>query len=76
MVALDGPYHAARQEARDTLTADELLRDPGLSMAEARAWTLNALSHLAGKGYGNKGFPLPGRPADPAAVVMGFEDIE
>jgi acyl-CoA oxidase len=75
MVALDGPYRAARQEARDTLTAEELLRDPGLSMAEARSWTLNALSHLAGKGYGTKGFPLPGRPADPAAVVMGFEAL-
>ncbi len=75
MEALDGPYHAARQEARDTLTVDELLRDPGMTMDQARAWTLAALSHLATKGYGNRGFPLPGRPADPAAVVVGFEAL-
>ena len=31
-VALDGPYHAARQAARDTLTAEEILRDPSMTM--------------------------------------------
>ena len=46
-VALDGPYHASRQRARDTLTKDEILRDPALSMDEARAWTLKALTHLS-----------------------------
>ncbi len=74
-VALDGPYHALRQKARDTLTADEVLRDPTLSMDEARAWTLDALQHLATKGYGNTGFALPGQQADPAAVVTGFEAL-
>ena len=74
-VALDGPYHAARQKARDTLTREEILRDPGLSMEEARAWTLKALQHLSAKGYGNTGFMLPDRAADPAAVVNGFEAL-
>jgi acyl-CoA oxidase len=74
-VALDGPYHASRQRPRDTLSRDEILRDPGLSMDEARAWTLKALIHLSTKGYGNKGFVLPGQPADPAAVVTGFEAL-
>ncbi|MBI4899737.1 MAG: acyl-CoA dehydrogenase family protein [Actinobacteria bacterium] len=74
-VALDGPYHPLRQKARDTLTAAEILRDPTLSVDEARAWTLAALQHLATKGYGNTGFALPGQAADPATVVTGFEAL-
>ena len=34
-VALDGPYHDARQKARETLNRDEIIRDPSLSMDEA-----------------------------------------
>ena len=74
-VALDGPYHALRQRARDSLTAEEILRDPALSMEEARAWTLSALQHLATEGYANTGFALPGQAPDPAAVVTGFEAL-
>lgn len=74
-VALDGPYHPLRQKARETLTADEILRDPTLSMDEARTWTLSALQHLATKGYGNTGFAFPGQTPDPASVVTGFEAL-
>jgi acyl-CoA oxidase len=74
-VALDGPYHAARQAARDTLTAEEILRDPSMTMDQARVWTLKALKHLSTKGYGNTGFTLPDQPSDPAAVVNGFEAL-
>jgi len=74
-VALDGQYHVTRQKARDTLTKDEIIRDPSLSMDEARAWTLKALKHLSTKGYGNRGFTLPDQASDPAAVVTGFEAL-
>ena len=74
-VALDGPYHALRQRPRDTVSRDEILRDPTLSMDEARTWTLKALKHLSAKGYANTGFVLPGQQADPAAVVTGFEAL-
>ncbi len=74
-VALDGPYHEARQRARDTLDPAVMLRDPAMPMAEAREWTKNALVSLAAQGWGNAGYPVNGAAGDPAAAVMSFEAI-
>ena len=41
LAVLDGPWREERLAARAAWPADGMLRDPGLSMADARAWTLN-----------------------------------
>lgn len=35
--ALDGPFHATKQRWRDELAADDVVRDPSLDVAGARA---------------------------------------
>lgn len=75
MAALDGPYHDLRQAGRAALTADDLVRDPGQTLDEARQWTLNALRSLAARGIGNAGYPVNGDPVDPARAVVSFETV-
>ncbi len=55
--ALDGPFHELKQHWRDTVSADDVVRDPALSMAEARDWTLDRIIRLTGRGLGVAGFP-------------------
>ncbi|MDN5572211.1 MAG: acyl-CoA dehydrogenase family protein [Propionibacteriaceae bacterium] len=55
--ALDGPFHAIKQRWRDEISADDVVRDPALSMADARAWTLDRLVKLAGRKFAIAGFP-------------------
>ena len=73
--ALDGAYHGLRQQVRDSLTADDLLRDPSMSMAEARAWVKESLVALAARGWGNAGYPVDGKATDVEAGVVSFEAL-
>ncbi len=75
MVALDGPYHDLRQDVRDSLTADDLLRDPGMTMPQAREWTKKKLVKLAGEGWGNAGYPVNDSKGDAALGVVSFESL-
>ncbi len=75
VVALDGPYHALRQNVRDSLTADDLLRDPAMTMAQAREWVKKTLVRLAGQGWGNAGYPVNGSKGDAALGVVSFESL-
>ncbi len=73
-LALDGQHHEMRAAARRDLDADDLLRDPGLSMEQARAWTTSRLKRLAERGYGRSGFPVEqGGTGDIAGSVVSFE---
>ncbi len=69
--ALDGPFHHVKQHWRDTVTADDVVRDPSLSLPEAREWTLDKLVSLANRGYAVAGFP--GHDGTVAESVAHFE---
>ncbi len=69
--ALDGPFHAIKQHWRDTVSAEDVTRDPGLCVDEARAWTLEKLTALANRGYAVAGFP--GHGGTVAESVAHFE---
>ncbi len=69
--ALDGSFHAIKQHWRDTITADDIVRDPTLSVEDARAWTLDKLVSLANRGYAVAGFP--GHGGTVAESVAHFE---
>lgn len=56
--ALDGPFHAAKQRWRDEVSADDVVRDPGLTLAEARTWTLDRLRRLSARRLAAAGFPV------------------
>ncbi|MEA5054631.1 MAG: acyl-CoA dehydrogenase [Propionicimonas sp.] len=74
--AFDGPYAAERARAREELPAEHLLRDPGLTMEQARAWTLSRLGELQESGFGAAGVPQSsGDAGDPLAAVMTFEAL-
>ncbi|WP_300079931.1 acyl-CoA dehydrogenase [Propioniciclava sp.] len=55
--ALDGPFRAIKQRWRDEVTADDIVRDPALSLPDAREWTLDRLVRLAGRKLAVAGFP-------------------
>ncbi|WP_342371946.1 acyl-CoA dehydrogenase [Propioniciclava soli] len=55
--ALDGPFHTTKQRWRDEVSADDVVRDPSMSMAEARDWTLDRLVKIAHRGFAIAGFP-------------------
>ena len=55
--ALDGPFHAIKQRWRDEVRADEVLRDPALTMEQAREWTMQAMVNLSNKQFITAGFP-------------------
>ncbi len=69
--ALDGPFHKIKQHWRDTISAEDIIRDPTLGLEEARAWTLEHLVALANRGYAVAGFP--GREGTMAESVAHFE---
>ncbi|WP_084078362.1 acyl-CoA dehydrogenase [Demequina sp. NBRC 110057] len=72
--ALDGPYAAERSVGRATFPADDLLRDPGLDVAQSREWTLGRLRELERHGFGHAGVPDgPNSVSDPLTAVMAFE---
>ena len=69
--ALDGPFHEIKQHWRDTITADDVTRDPDMGMEEAREWALDRLRSLANRGYAVAGFP--GHEGTVAESVAHFE---
>ncbi len=74
-IALDGPYHDLRQKVRDSLHPDDVIRDPGQTMPQAREWVKKSLVKLAGQGWGNDGYPVNGLPARAAVGVVSFESL-
>lgn len=73
-VTLDGPYHDRRQRARLDLRPEDLLRDPALTLPQAREWATRRLQALADRGYGRSGFPTEfGGTDDMAGSVVAFE---
>ncbi|GAA1154460.1 acyl-CoA dehydrogenase [Ornithinicoccus hortensis] len=72
--AIDGPRREIRETARRELDPAELLRDPGLSIPEARRWVRDRLQGLADRGYGGRGYPTTvGGQADLGGTVAEFE---
>ncbi|MCL4722365.1 MAG: hypothetical protein KJ041_10535, partial [Gammaproteobacteria bacterium] len=53
--ALDGHLAEERARARETMPAENLLRDPGQSVEQAREWVLNRLLELSARGFGAAG---------------------
>ena len=68
---LDGRFHDVKERWRTELTADDIVRDPTLSMDEARDWVFTRLVSLANRGYAVAGFP--GRLGTVAESVAHFE---
>lgn len=68
---LDGPFHTIKQHWRDTVTRDDVVRDPAMSMTDARKWALEKLTSLARRGYAVAGFP--GHGGTVAESVAHFE---
>lgn len=74
--AVDGRSSQIREAARRDLDPAVLLRDPGLSVPEARAWTRERLQELADAGYGRRGFPASvGGQGDLGGTVAEFESL-
>ncbi|MFZ2426862.1 MAG: acyl-CoA dehydrogenase family protein, partial [Propioniciclava sp.] len=72
--ALDGPYHDVKQRWRDTVTADDVVRDPSWPMERARAWALEKLLALIDRGFLVAGFPTAqGGNGTQAESVAQFE---
>lgn len=72
--ALDGQLADRRAAAKAAVPAENLLRDPGQSVDEAREWVLRRLMELSDAGFGAAGIPRNGdEPPDPAAAVVAFE---
>ena len=72
--ALDGPFHAIKQRWRDEVQAEEILRDPGMGMDEARQWTFEAMRNLSEKSFITAGFPSSvGGTGSHAESVANFE---
>lgn len=68
---LDGRFHEVKEHWRTTVTADDVVRQPDMSMEQAREWTLDRLVKLANRGLAVAGFP--GHPGDVAESVAHFE---
>ncbi len=72
--ALDGPFHATKQRWRDELDADDVVRDPSLDLAGARAWTLERIQRLSARNFVTAGFPAAvGGTGTSAESVANFE---
>lgn len=54
---LDGPFHESKQRWRTNVDAETLTRDPGLSLDEARKWTLDRVVELSQREFVTAGFP-------------------
>ena len=55
--ALDGPFHEIKQRWRNEVDGADIVRDPALSMKEARDWTLERVKDLAARHLVTAGFP-------------------
>ena len=72
--ALDGPFHDVKTRWRDEITADDVVRDPSLSLEEARDWTLERVIRLARRNFVTAGFPAAqGGTGTAAESVANFE---
>lgn len=72
--ALDGPFHQLKQRWRTEVTDDDVVRDPSLSMAEARDWTLDRVIRVAERHLVTAGFPSAyGGTGTAAESVANFE---
>lgn len=56
--ATGGRYGPVRDLARATVPAEVMVRDPSLSVPEARAWTNTSLRRLVEHGMAGSGFPV------------------
>ena len=56
-VATGGRYLPVRDRARATLPAEVMVRDAGMSLDAARAWTRDSLTRLAEAGFVCSGYP-------------------
>ncbi|WP_461107058.1 acyl-CoA dehydrogenase family protein [Tessaracoccus terricola] len=70
-VTLDGRFHALKEKWRNEISADDVVRDPTLSVAEARVWALEKLVGIASRGFAIAGFP--GHPGSVEDSVAHFE---
>jgi acyl-CoA oxidase len=71
---LDGQFADRRAAAKASVPSENLLREPGQSVEEAREWVLNRLVELSGAGFGAAGIPRDAdEDPDPAAAVVAFE---
>ena len=61
---LDGEFHDIKQRWREEITADDIVRDPALTLDEARDWTLDRVKRLAHRHFVTAGceslYSLPG----------------
>ena len=64
--ATAGRYGPVRELTRSTLPAELMVRDPAMSMEEARDWTVSTLRSLLDLGLGGTGFPTS---------VGGLDDV-
>lgn len=72
--ALDGPWAAVRQEAREALADEKFAGDPSLDHKAARARVLEQMQALAKLGFAERGFRREnGGTADPGGAVVGLE---
>ncbi len=72
--ALDGRYHGLKQRWRDTVTAEDVVRDPAASMEEARPWALEKMIALVQRDFLVAGFPeAQGGIGNQAESVAQFE---
>lgn len=73
---LDGRWAEGRRAARATWPAAGMLRDPALTMAEARAWTLERVRTIVAAGFGRAGSdPAYGGRGGVAQSVLDFETM-
>ncbi len=71
---LDGPFREQRQATRASWPAEGMLRDPSMSMAEAREWTLDRLQQIVASGFGRAGVePEYGGTGGLTQSVLDFE---
>ncbi|HLS44566.1 MAG TPA: acyl-CoA dehydrogenase [Ornithinicoccus sp.] len=75
--AADGHYAELRAELRELLSADDtFLRDPGMTIPEAREWTRHAIQAVVDRGRGGAGFPTSvGGDGALAGSVANFESL-
>lgn len=72
--ALDGPFHETKQRWRREVAPETLTRPPGMSMEEARRWTLERVIELSQREFVTAGFPTElGGTGTLADSVANFE---
>lgn len=72
--ATGGSYGDVREEARRTVGRDLMVRDPAMSMAQARAWTRQTIARFNELGMAASSFPVEcGGRGDTGRSVIDFE---